>query len=172
MQDDLVPSSDWIRGLIEQIYAKGVRRPGSPANRWTVEFCAERFREFGLENVRLEPVSLPYWEPRSWSLHVTGADGQIDRPQGLDQHRAVRLEVRLADAPQIGDGGIGLRRRAGLRAGLDHERSRRWSSIVAALRSWYRGAGFKLHPRYTCPSTSPHMPRHNSHHAIPQLTGI
>ena len=57
MQDDLVPKSDWILGLIEQIYAKGVRRPGYPANRWAVEFCAERFREFGLENVRLEPVS-------------------------------------------------------------------------------------------------------------------
>lgn len=32
MQDDLVPKSDWVLGLIEEIYAKGVRRPGHPAS--------------------------------------------------------------------------------------------------------------------------------------------
>ena len=33
MQDDLVPSSDWIRGLIEEIYAKGVPLSDYPPNR-------------------------------------------------------------------------------------------------------------------------------------------
>jgi len=32
MQDDLVSNSDWILRLIEEIYAKGVRRPGYLVN--------------------------------------------------------------------------------------------------------------------------------------------
>jgi len=99
MQDDLVPNSDWILGLIEKIYAKGVRRPGYPADRWTVEFCAERFREFGLENVRLEPVSLPYWEPRSWSLHVTGPDEDTELPCFPLPHSAPTDETELELVP-------------------------------------------------------------------------
>jgi len=95
MEDGFVPSSDWIVGLIEEIYAKGVRRPGYPAHRWTVEFCAERFREFGLENARLEPVSLPYWEPRSWSLHVTGPDEETELPCFPLPHSAPTDDIEL-----------------------------------------------------------------------------
>lgn len=99
MQDDLVPTSDWILGLIEKIYAKGVRRPGYPADLWTVEFCAERFREFGLESVRLEPVSLPYWEPRSWSLHVTGPDEHTELSCFPLPHSAPTEEIELELVP-------------------------------------------------------------------------
>src|SRR3972149_4178206 len=70
MHDELVPSEDRIYGWIEQVFAQGVRRPGYPADRWAEQFCLERFREFGLENVRPEPVELPYWEARRWSLTV------------------------------------------------------------------------------------------------------
>lgn len=80
MRDEWVPESNWIFDLIEELYARGVRRPGYPADRWAIEFCARRFREFGLENVRLEPVSVPYWEPRSWSLHVAGSAGEVELP--------------------------------------------------------------------------------------------
>ena len=52
MRDELVPKSDSIFGLIEEIYAQGVRRPGCPADRWAVEFSTKNFREGGLENVR------------------------------------------------------------------------------------------------------------------------
>jgi hypothetical protein len=55
---------------IEQIHAQGIRRPGYPADRWAEQFCRERFAEFGLEQVRLEPVEVPYWEPRAASVQV------------------------------------------------------------------------------------------------------
>ena len=59
-------------GWIEAICARGIRRPGSDADRWTEGFVVERFGEIGLQDVHLEPVTLPRWEPLTWSLHVGG----------------------------------------------------------------------------------------------------
>lgn len=84
MHDKLVPSEDRIYGWIEQVFARGVRRPGYPADRWAEQFCLERFREFGLENVRPEPVELPYWEPRRWSLVVWRDGAGASQPLELD----------------------------------------------------------------------------------------
>jgi hypothetical protein len=72
--DELIPPEHRIYDWIQQVFSQGVRRPGYPADRWAEQFCLDRFRDFGLENVRLEPVALPYWEPRRWSLTV-GSDG-------------------------------------------------------------------------------------------------
>jgi len=69
-RDALVPSEDTIYGWIQQVFDRGVRRPGYPADIWAIEFARDRFADLGLENVRLEPVELPYWEPGQWSLHV------------------------------------------------------------------------------------------------------
>ncbi len=68
--DELIPSEEVTYGWIAEVFAQGVRRPGYPADRWAEEFCLERFKELGLENVRHEPVELPFWEPRRWSLSV------------------------------------------------------------------------------------------------------
>ena len=84
MREELVPSNDEIYGWIEQIFAQGVRRPGYPADRWSEQFCLERFREFGLENVRTEPVELPYWEPRHWSLAVWAEGSDAEQALHLD----------------------------------------------------------------------------------------
>ncbi len=76
-RDDLVPSESEIFGWIEQVFSQGIRRPGYPADRWAEQFCLDRFQALGLENARLEPVDLPYWEPKRSSLTVRGAgDGQ------------------------------------------------------------------------------------------------
>jgi hypothetical protein len=64
MRDDLIPSEARIFGWIEQVFAQGVRRPGYPADRWAEEWIACELAALGLENVRREPVELPYWEPR------------------------------------------------------------------------------------------------------------
>ena len=69
-EDNLVPSEQQIFEWIEEMYDQGVRRPGYPADRWAERHCLEAFKVFGLENVRLEPVELPYWEPKSSSLRV------------------------------------------------------------------------------------------------------
>jgi hypothetical protein len=95
-----------------------VRRPGYPADRWSEQFCQERFRALGLENVRTEPVELPYWEPRQWSLTVWGDGSGVS--QGLDlpcfplPHSAptAGLEAQLvpfdSQSPERGEGGIAL----------------------------------------------------------------
>ncbi|HJW70185.1 MAG TPA: hypothetical protein VJ829_12560, partial [Candidatus Binatia bacterium] len=53
-----------------RFFAHGIRRPGYPADRWAEEWIATRFHELGLDRVRHEPVTLPRWEPRHWSLDV------------------------------------------------------------------------------------------------------
>jgi hypothetical protein len=70
LQDGLLPREDAIFAAIGEIFARGIRRPGYPADRWAEEWIATRFRELGLDRVRHEPVTLPLWEPRQWSLDV------------------------------------------------------------------------------------------------------
>ena len=72
LHDELLPCERDVFGWIEEIFARGVRRPGYPADRWAEGWIASRFRELGLERVRHEPVSLPRWEPRRWSLAMAG----------------------------------------------------------------------------------------------------
>ncbi|MFI6818877.1 M28 family metallopeptidase [Nonomuraea sp. NPDC050328] len=57
---------DWI----ETVVSRGIRRPGYPADDWTAAWAAERFTEFGLQDVRLAPVELPAWRPVTASLEV------------------------------------------------------------------------------------------------------
>jgi hypothetical protein len=70
-----VPAGDTILGWIAEVVARGIRRPGYPADAWTERWVADRFRALGLEGVRLEPVEVRRWEPLEWSLEVTGPDG-------------------------------------------------------------------------------------------------
>jgi hypothetical protein len=78
--DGQVPSEDTIYDWIGEVFDQGVRRPGYPADEWAEEWIADRFREIGLENVRLEPVAVTRWEPTSWSLEVTagGESRELD----------------------------------------------------------------------------------------------
>jgi len=118
MREEIVPSNDEIYGWIERIFAQGVRRPGYPADRWTGEFCLDRFRELGLEKVRTEPVELPYWEPRRWSLMVWGEASGPEQALNLDcfplPHAAPTpgLEARIvqfeAESPERVKGNMAL----------------------------------------------------------------
>jgi hypothetical protein len=98
LREEAVPDAAAILAWIEHIYAEGVRRPGYPADRFAESFCADRFREFGLENVRLEPVRLPYWEPRSASLRVNAGSEAFELPCFPLPHAAPvdALEAELA----------------------------------------------------------------------------
>ncbi|HEY6420420.1 MAG TPA: M28 family peptidase [Candidatus Binataceae bacterium] len=77
-QKEFVPDERTIFDWIETIFARGVRRPGYAADRWTENFCLERFRQLGLDNVRFEPVILPYWEPLESAI-IVRADGRESR---------------------------------------------------------------------------------------------
>ncbi|HKE73213.1 MAG TPA: M28 family peptidase [Acidimicrobiales bacterium] len=70
-----VPGTGTIMGWIREVVAQGIRRPGYPADAWAEGWIAERFRAFGLERVRAEPIEVRRWEPTAWSLVVTAADG-------------------------------------------------------------------------------------------------
>ncbi|HWQ27606.1 MAG TPA: hypothetical protein VNN12_01125, partial [Dehalococcoidia bacterium] len=97
-RDDLVPREERIFGWIEEVFSRGIRRPGYPADRWAETWIAEHFRAFGLERVRAEPVELPVWEPRSWSLIARASDGrELDVPCFPLPHAAPasRLEAAL-----------------------------------------------------------------------------
>jgi len=75
LREDVVPAEDQIYNWIEEVFRQGVRRPGYPADRWAEQWIQDRFREFGLESVRAEPVVTPYWEPLHSSLVAVRADG-------------------------------------------------------------------------------------------------
>lgn len=77
MRDELVPAEQEIYAWIEEVFNQGIRRPGYPADEWVTSHCLQRFEDYGLEDVRLEPVELPKWEPRTWSLVVTPESGDM-----------------------------------------------------------------------------------------------
>ena len=73
-RDEHIPAEGQIYGWIEEIFGRGIRRPGYPADRWAETWLEEQLRAVGLERVRREPVQLPYWEPRRWSLSIGGTE--------------------------------------------------------------------------------------------------
>ncbi len=79
-RDPQLPDEATLLQWIARIHAQGIRRPGYPADRWAEQFCCERFREFGLEQVRLEPVEVPYWEPRTVTLRVEAGAERFELP--------------------------------------------------------------------------------------------
>jgi Peptidase family M28 len=65
-----LPHTDTMVGWIEDIVARGIRRPGYEADTWAEDFAIDRLREMGLD-VHTEPVAVTRWEPVRWSLTVT-----------------------------------------------------------------------------------------------------
>lgn len=50
------------------------RLPGSRADAEAEEYIATKFREFGLQNVHVQPISLtPQWRPLEWSFTAAGS---------------------------------------------------------------------------------------------------
>jgi len=75
-----IADADTMLRWIAEIHAHGIRRPGYPADRWAEEHCRQRFLDLGLDNVRLEPVTVPYWEPGRTALRVEAAGEQLEIP--------------------------------------------------------------------------------------------
>ena len=80
MRESLIPSESEIYAWIEEVFGHGVRRPGYPADRWAEDWLQQQFRSLGLENVRAEPVSMPYWEPKRATLLASMTKGTVDVP--------------------------------------------------------------------------------------------
>src|SRR6266508_2724512 len=65
-----VPSEAAIFGWINEVVGHGIRRPGYDADIWVETFVRDKFKDLGLEKVRLEPVSVRRWEPKRWKLEA------------------------------------------------------------------------------------------------------
>ena len=74
----LVAGEATMMEWIDRIHAQGIRRPGYPADRWAEQCCHERFVVLGLQNVRLEPVELPFWEARKTVLQIDAGRERFD----------------------------------------------------------------------------------------------
>jgi hypothetical protein len=75
LADAAVPTKSEIFGWIQQIFERGVRRPGYPADEWTTEFARDQFATLGLQNVRLEPIAVRRWRTDGATLKATPALG-------------------------------------------------------------------------------------------------
>jgi hypothetical protein len=75
VNDADVPETATIFGWISEVVDQGVRRPGYDADVWAEGYVKDKFTEIGLENVRLEPITVKKWEPTDWSLEVTPQGG-------------------------------------------------------------------------------------------------
>ncbi|MEX0682755.1 MAG: M28 family peptidase [Dehalococcoidia bacterium] len=134
-RDEIVPSEATIYSWIEEVFSHGIRRPGYAADRWAEDWCQERFRELGLENVRAEPVDLPYWEPKSATLSVTPNGGEaFDVPCFPLPHSAstsgVEAELVAFDpaTPGQAEGAVSL---------YDVRLQRPPHMVLANLATWY-----------------------------------
>ncbi|MEN8162185.1 MAG: M28 family peptidase, partial [Myxococcota bacterium] len=147
MRAELVPDAKQIHAWIETIFDRGIRRPGTPADRWTEQFCLERFRAFGLGSVRLEPVRLPAWEPREWSLRVDGPGGALELPcfplphSAPTEERDLELVAWNPDSPTDAKG----------KAVLEDVRLVRLPATAPAARAARQGAGLSEAERIVDP---------------------
>jgi len=70
----------------------GPRVGGSPQEAMARDWAVAKFREIGLQNVRIEPFSMPYWErgietasivsPNPQQLYITSLGGSVATPSG------------------------------------------------------------------------------------------
>jgi Peptidase family M28 len=97
----------WIQTVVD----RGIRRPGSDANRWTQQWAAATLAGFGLRDVALEAVDLPAWEPRSAALRAW----PTDRPAAAVEFTGFPLPYTAAtegvEADLVRGGDIGQRGR-------------------------------------------------------------
>jgi len=120
-----IPTRETIYGWIAEVFGHGIRRPGYPADQWAEEWIAERFRDIGLDDVRLEPITVTRWEPTDWTLEVTDAGGTtatIDCFPVPFSAPVDRLDVVLAASSRP----RGYRCRGGSSPAASPSSSRRW----------------------------------------------
>jgi hypothetical protein len=67
-----VPSSELIYSWMEDFCSTPHRRPGTLEGARAEEWVAEKFAEFGYNNVQMDPVPITVWEADKWSLEVEG----------------------------------------------------------------------------------------------------
>jgi hypothetical protein len=75
-----VPDSQTIYGWVADLCADDHREMGTPEGRRSEDYIADRFREFGLEQVTKEPLDITLWRARKWKLTVHDQGREIEIP--------------------------------------------------------------------------------------------
>lgn len=75
-----VPGQDEIMGWIDELCRPENRRPGEPGGLAGEDFIADKFKEFGLENVTKEKVDITLWRAQNWSLKIKDDKGNVEIP--------------------------------------------------------------------------------------------
>ncbi len=68
-------NQDTMYHWIETMANLGPRRAGSPAGHKCEEFLLGKLRDFGLENIRKEPINVESWECTDCSLDIFNGTG-------------------------------------------------------------------------------------------------
>ena len=68
LSSDDAPRLGEMLGWVRRVVGFGTRRPGYSQSLQVEHWLANVFREFGLAEVRREPVPVNYWEPLTTSL--------------------------------------------------------------------------------------------------------
>ena len=66
-----------MQNWIQEIVDLGIRRPGSPENHATEQYLVNKFEEFGLVDIKKEPIPLNYWAHRSTELSIANTGKKI-----------------------------------------------------------------------------------------------
>jgi hypothetical protein len=68
-------TNEEISGWIQELIDCGYRRPGTESGLKAEQYIKRKFEEFGLDQVRLEPIEIDVWHRDKWGLTVQ-VDGQ------------------------------------------------------------------------------------------------
>lgn len=65
-----LPSEAEVFGFVEQVYDLGIRRPGWEATAKAKDLLADNLKDFGFEEVHIEPYTFDLWRENIWSLTI------------------------------------------------------------------------------------------------------
>ena len=67
-----VPDSDIIYEWLTELCSTPHRRPGTPEGKRAENWVANKFKQIGLQDIKLDPVPIRVWEAQQWSLTIEG----------------------------------------------------------------------------------------------------
>lgn len=69
-----VPDTEIIYGWLTDLCSTPHRRPGTHEGKRAEEWVANKFKEIGLQEIKLDPVPIRVWEAEQWSLTIEGRE--------------------------------------------------------------------------------------------------
>ena len=70
IKKEFVPSTNEMMAWTAEIFNHGIRRPGYPANYWAESWVNEQFKNYNLQDIKLDPISVKKWEATDAKLKI------------------------------------------------------------------------------------------------------